>query len=760
MENRKYFLTTHWGIYQHDHATLSPFYKDIQPASFGTDYPQYRLAPCRILKPAIRKSYLEYGPEAKNGTRGQDEFIEVEMDFALDLAAKEIARIKQIYGNQAIYSGSYGWSSAGRFHHAQSQLKRFFNLAGGSVRSIQTYSYGAGETILPHIIGGLSGLVANHTSYDDILDEAELVLMFGGTPIRNAQVNSGGLFSHNTHSHLQKLCQKGIDLISISPVKSDSDIQSQWLSLRPNSDTALLLALCHHVLVNHRVDYNFINQYTTGFDHFVDYLHGKNDGIIKDHLWAAGITDINADIILSLGKQIIDKKTFIMVAWSLQRADHGEQVYWATIALSAMLGNIGKKGQGFGFGYSSAGNIGMTGPKVALPSLPQGVNPIKDAIPVARIADMLLNPNANYQFNGQIKNYPDIKLVYWLGGNPFHHHQDLNRLVEAWQRPQTIITHEHWWNAHARHADIVFPAATFLERDDIASASNDSFLTYAKALSQPPQGVTTDHEILKQLAQRLGFEEQFTAKRSEADWLTWLYQQSCQIFQHQHIDLLNYRTFQDIGYLELPKRQIRPLLSEFRQSPDENRLWTPSGRIEIYSKTIAAFNYQDCPPHPTWLPPSEWLGSDKTKSFPLHLLTCQPSDKLHSQWDHAAQPQATKQHGRQPILIHEDDAKQRNIKENDLVRVFNERGACLAIAKLSQDIKQGVTQMATGAWFNPWQDENGNKLELNGNPNVLTQDQGTSTLTQATSANSCLVEVEKYHGIAPKTNIYEPPQFG
>ena len=68
----------------------------------------------------------------------------------------------------------------------------------------------------------------------------------------------------------------------------------------------------------------------------------------------------------------------------------------------------------------------------------------------------LEKPNEFFQYNGKKLKYPDIKLIYWAGGNPFHHHQDLNRLVKAWQLPKTIIVNEIWWNAQARHADIIF----------------------------------------------------------------------------------------------------------------------------------------------------------------------------------------------------------------------------------------------------------------------------------------------------------------
>ena len=123
----------------------------------------------------------------------------------------------------------------------------------------------------------------------------------------------------------------------------------------------------------------------------------------------------------------------VTASWSLQRAHHGEQPYWAVILLASALGQIGLPGGGFGFGYGSGAGIGDPPLSFAAPAMDSIKNPINVTIPAARISDCLLNPGGAYDFNGKRGNYPDIKLVYWAGGNPFHHHQDTNKLRRAWQ---------------------------------------------------------------------------------------------------------------------------------------------------------------------------------------------------------------------------------------------------------------------------------------------------------------------------------------
>lgn len=247
---------------------------------------------------------------------------------------------------------------------------------------------------------------------------------------------------------------------------------AEWLPLRPNTDVALMLGLAHTLITENLHDRAFLDTYTVGFDRLRAYIVGESNGTPKDAAWAAAITQIPAETIRALARRMAAVRTMIAVIWSVQRADHGEQPYWMAIALAAMLGQIGLLGGGFGYGTGSMGS-----PLARLPLLHMsaGANPVKAYIPVARFTDMLLNPGATLDFNGQRLTYPDIRLVYWCGGNPFHKIQDLNRLLRAWQKPETIIVHEPWWTPAARRADIVLPCATTLERNDIGASARDRF---------------------------------------------------------------------------------------------------------------------------------------------------------------------------------------------------------------------------------------------------------------------------------------------
>jgi biotin/methionine sulfoxide reductase len=404
-----------------------------------------------------------------------------------------------------------------------------------------------------------------------------------------------------------------------------------------------------------------------------------------------------------------------------------------------MLGQPGLPGGGFAFGHGSSGGVGIPRPEIGAPEMAAGHNPASAYnIPVARVADMLLDPGGGYDFNGQRRTYPDVRLVYWAGGNPYHHHQDLNRLNGAWNRPETVIVNESWWTATAQRADIVFPATTTLERNDIGSSSRDRFVIAMKKAIEPVGEARDDYAIFSALAQRLGYLQDFTEGRDQAQWLRFIYERFAGIAASKGHPQPDLETLWEKGYHELmPPEKDYVLFEAFHADPQANPLKTPSGRIEIASDKVAAMNYADCPGHPVWLEPDEWLGKASAE-YPLHLMTIQPPDTLHSQGDFAPVSAAHKIGGREAVRLNPRDAALRGIHEGDAVRLYNARGACLGGALIDEAVLEGVAVMATGAWYAP--DAQG--LDVNGNPNVLAADRGTSSLTQGCAALSVLVQVE------------------
>ena len=758
---------SHWGAFnaQVRHGRLNavtPSASDPSPSALLDSVADALYAPNRVVAPAVRAGWLEHGPGGNRESRGSEPFVSVSWDEALDLAAAELERVTATYGNQAIYGGSYGWASAGRFHQANFQLYRFLNCFGGFTAKSDSYSFAAGMVVMPHVVGTKDPVVGPATSWASIVDQTRLMVMFGGLPLKNTQVEHGGVGDHMTETWLRRAKEAGVEFVGISLDRDDvaEFLDADWVCPRPNTDTALMLGIAHTLVSEGLHDRDFLRRYCVGFERFLPYLIGETDGRPKDARWAAEVAGVDAEVIRSLARRMARGRTMITMTWSLQRADHGEQPYWMAVVLAAMLGQIGLPGGGFGFGYACESCMGAPRQWIPIPSLPVGTNPVGGSIPVARISDMLLHPGETYQYNGRDFVYPEIKLVYWCGGNPFHHHQDLNRLVRAWRQPDTVIVHEPWWTSVARHADIVLPATTALERDDLAASTRDRFILAMERVVEPVGEARHDFRIFAALAERLGFAETYTEGRDEMQWIRHLYETAREGAALKQVAMPDFDTFRALGHVEIPE-PVTPyvMFEDFRRDPDRYPLDTPSGRIEVFSETVAGFGYDDCPGHPAWLEPAEWLGSKKAGRYPLHLISNQPRTRLHGQLDGGRVSRQSKVRGCEPLRIHPSDAAPRGIADGDVVRVFNDRGQALAGAVVSDRIRLGVVQLATGATYDPLEPGRVGTLDKHGNANVLTLDKGTSKLAQGPAAHTALVEVERYEGRVPEVTAFEPPRI-
>ena len=752
---------THWGTFEavSDGERLTevrPWRGDPEPMPQIGNVASAQHHPARIAQPHVRKGWLDHGPGAPG--RGDEPFVPVSWDTALDLLAGELRRVYRDHGAEAVYGGSYGWASAGRFHHAQSQVHRFLNVLGGYVRHVNSYSLGTSMVLLPHVLADVDVLLSQATAKSVIAEHSELVVAFGGLSPKNAAVSPGGVSRHNTRGWVSAARARGCRFVSVSPIRDDTpaEAQAEWIAPLPGTDAALMLALAQVLDADGLADTGFLDRYTVGYPRFARYLRGEADGVVKDPAWAEAITGVPAARVRELAHEMAAARTLVTVSWSLQRARHGEQPLWLGVVLAAMLGQIGLPGGGFGHGYGSTALVGEPKPQLSVPRLPQGGNGVSAFIPVARIADMLMNPGAAYDYNGQRLTYPDIRLVYWCGGNPFHHHQDLARLRGAFARPDTVVVHDPFWTATARHADIVLPVTMTIERDDYGCGQNDLMFFPMPALTRPHGEARDDYAIFAGLSERLGAGKDFTEGRTAMEWLRHLYDEWRDKLAARGRAVPGFDEFWAGEGLELPvASEPQVAFAGFRADPDAHPLGTPTGKIEIFSDTIDGFGYQDCPGHPVWREPDEWLGSPAARRFRLQLVANQPRSRLHSQLDVGAHSQSVKIAGREPVRMNPADAAARGLRDGDLVRIFNDRGACLAGLAVDDALRQGVAQLSTGAWYDP--DPADPAFCRHGNPNVLTADRPSSTLSQGCTGQLTLVEIEPYHGTPPELSVTRPP---
>lgn len=439
-------------------------------------------------------------------------------------------------------------------------------------------------------------------------------------------------------------------------------------------------------------------------------------------------------------------RTQIIAGWCVQRMQHGEQWAWMIVVLAAMLGQIGLPGGGFGFGwhYNGAGTPGRKGVILSGFSGSTSIPPVHDnsdykgyssTIPIARFIDAILEPGKVINWNGKSVKLPPLKMCIFAGTNPFHRHQQINRIIEGWRKLETVIAIDNQWTSTCRFADIVLPATTQFERNDLDQYGNHSNrgIIAMKQVVPPQFEARNDFDIFRELCRRFNREEAFTEGLDEMGWLKRIWQEGVQQGKGRGVHLPAFDDFwNNKEYVEFDHPQMFVRHQAFREDPDLEPLGTPSGLIEIYSKTIADMNYDDCQGHPMWFEKIERShGGPGSQKYPLHLQSVHPDFRLHSQ---LCESETLRQQytvaGKEPVFINPQDASARGIRNGDVVRVFNARGQVLAGAVVSDRYAPGVARIHEGAWYDPDKGGEPGALCKYGNPNVLTIDIGTSQLAQ------------------------------
>ncbi|MCG3883924.1 trimethylamine-N-oxide reductase TorA [Photobacterium leiognathi] len=763
--------SAHWGAFQAivkdgKMVDVVPVADDPYPNELIKMAPHQVHAKNRIKYPMVRKSYLEGGPGAGKDKRGNDEWVRVSWDKANQLVANEITRLQTQYGPSSIYAGSYGWKSTGMFHNSRTLLQRLMNLNGGFLGYAGDYSTGAAQMIMPHVMGSME-VYEQQTTWPVIIESSELVVLWGFNAMVTLK-NAWNVPDHEGQVGLQALKEKGTRIIAIDPVRNETVdfMDAEWIAPRPYTDVAMMLGIAHTLYTEELYDKEFLEHYTKGFDKFVPYLTGESDGTPKTAEWAAEISGIDAKTIKMLAHEFAKNRTMLMAGWGMQRQQHGEQPHWMMVTLAAMLGQIGLPGGGFGFSYhySSGGSPTAKGGIISGINAGKAPKGSPAPIPVARIAEAILEPGKTIQFSGKSVTYPEIKMVYVAGGNPFHQHQDTNNLLKAWQTLDTIVVNEPYWTASAKHADIVLPTTTSYERNDIDMGGDYSqrYVFPMHKAVEPQFESKSDFDIFSGIAEKLGVKAAFTENKTEMQWIKGMYDEMAKQARANRVPLPPFSMFWEANdYITFPipdanKKWIRH--ADFRENPLLNPLGTPSGRIEIYSDTVEKMGYADCAPHAKWYEPKEWYKAEIAKKYPLSLNTAHPTNRLHSQLDNTPLRDKYAVANREAILINANDAKARGIADGDLVRAFNDRGQILVGAKISDAIRPGVIRVSEGAWYDSATPGKEGGLCRNGCINVLTFDVGSSQLAQGNCGHMAQLEIEKYQGKAPENTAHALPR--
>ena len=651
-------------------------------------------------------------PMRRVGPRGEGRFEQISWDRALDEIAGEMLRIRATYGNAAILDASRTGTQS--MLHGRGAAQRFINMFGGCTDLWSNMSAEAEVFSIRMTYGAKAEYKSSGREPTDYAN-SRFILMWGWSP-------GDGTFGTGTMAYLRDAKKQGTHIVCVDPRRTATSklLADEHIFIRPSTDAAALIAMAHVIVTEGLHDQAYCDRYVLGFDeaHLPDgapagasyrsYLLGLTDGTPKTPEWAEAITGIPADTLRTLAIRFATAKpAALQTGYAPGRTAFGEQFHRAAYALAAITGNVGIVGGNSG---TSNGATGRSGIK----SLPIGRNPID-----ARVASPLL---ADLLARGRDGGYPaDIRMIYSSGGDLFNQCPNAGKMAASLDKVEFFVAQDHFLTPTARFADIVLPATTSWERNDIHVpwAGAGHYAIFMKQAIAPMYECRDDIDIFADLARRVGIEGY--NDKTEMEWL--------REFATPAVDDFDRFVEQGVARFAPPADAVA-FAREIRD-PERFPFSTPSGKIEIYSTVLAAkpdyYGLGAMSPIPTWVPPP----APDTR-HPLQL--CTPKSRARTHSIHGNQPGLARVDP-DTVWINTADAAARGIVDGQSVRVFNDIGATVLPATVTDRVLAGVVSIKEGAWFTPNEDG----VDSEGCANALTMDRAAPC--GATTYNTNQVEV-------------------
>ncbi|HTX54928.1 MAG TPA: DMSO/selenate family reductase complex A subunit [Candidatus Baltobacteraceae bacterium] len=655
----------------------APVRRQLRACARGRAYRQRVYHPDRLLHPLIR-----------TGPRGEGQFRQATWDEALDRSAAAIAGVRAAHGNEALFvlhgTGHQGILRGNVF------ARRLLALLGGFLDTYGSYSTNCAQ---PASLATFGTLETGHSLED--LVHSKLLLLWGA----NWAVTFAGV---GAPWYLKQAKEAGARVIAVDPRYTDTAaaFADEWVPIVPGTDAALMAAMASVMLEAGWQDQGFLDRCCVGFDEahlppgaprgssYRAYVRGEADGVPKTPAWAAPITGVPANRIVALARAYATTKpAALLMGWGPQRTATGEQTMRSAMVLAAMTGNIGIPG-------GSPAGVGFCGRHIRLAS-PAIENPIKAAIPIFCWTDAVARGTAFRPadgLRGTERLASDVKLILNFQGNLLlNQHSDINRTARLLRDPGKlafILVADQFLTPSARFADVVFPAVTWMEREDVASGGHYAeHVLFLNQVIAPLGEARTDYWALAQLAERLGVGPAFTEGRDERGWLRHLLHQSG----------LDYDTLKREGSFRPEHSAPHVPFAAFRRDPDRFPLQTRSGKIEIYAHLAAAQgNAREIPAVPQYVESPEGASDPLRREYPLQLLTPHAPYRTHTIFANLPWIQEIAQEG---ISMHPDDAGARGIQDGEWVRVWNARGTVRIRARVTERIMPGVVAIPQGRWY-------------------------------------------------------------
>ena len=697
----------------------------------------------RILYPLKR---VDFNPDGDRNVenRGKSGYTRISWDEALDIIVGEIKRVIDKYGPYALLCQSDGHGETKCVHGPHGAQRDLLRLLGGYTQqcrnpdSWEGWYWGA-----KHVWGQEPlGMGRQCNLVPDIAENTGLLLYWGC----DAETTGWGWSGQIASRLMYWFTELGIKSIFICPdVNYSAAVHAdKWIPILPNTDIALQLAIAYVWITEGTYNEEYVATHVIGFDKVRDYVLGKEDGIPKTPKWAAELCGVPSRIIKALAKEWASQPTSIVHSngGGYIRGQFSTEPARMEIILMGMQG-LGKPGANqfklieWAI-FNDPNQMALPRSAVFPHVMPAHhgfnfENLPKQILPKTLVADAILNPPLEWygttllaasRENQFVKyTYPaegcsEIHMIWtdspcwitcWNGGN---------RLVEAVRKPQVefILAQHPWFENDCLFADVVLPVNTKFEEEDIAGDGGSgqfNTLIREKKCIEPLGESKSDYEIACMIAGRLGLLEQYTEGKTTEEWIKFGFE-TANISGH-----ISYEKWEENGYFIFPTdpdwRKASAGLREFYDDPEKNPLSTPTGKLEFYSQALAD-NFpgdEERPPYPKWIPHNEThqesLLLPRAKEYPLLVVSNHPRWGVHANHDDITwfrEIKTCRIKGPDGYLYHTvwinpSDAAARGIEDGDVVKIFNERGATLCGAYVTERVMPGVISTDHGARYDP-----------------------------------------------------------
>ncbi len=709
-------------------------------------------SPTRVRYPMLRDDWSPGKPNAHG--RGKTGYSRISWDQATDLIAAELKRIHRTYGSmepvlvQADGHGQSGYMQSLHFwgHYLFDMIQK--NLGWGwwtqQVRnpdSWEGYYWGA-----KHVWGFNASLGEpfQDAVWDDVLEHAEVVIFSGNDPEATGFGMSGGIALE-----MPKWLKKaGIKIIAISPdLNYASAVHAdKWIPLKPNTDAALYLAIAHTWIVEGRYDKAYVDSHTIGFDAFKAHVMGEDDGIEKTPAWGEAMTAVPAHTIRALAREWAGRKTTLSVYFGGPKV-RGTLSHLATRMEAYVLAmqGIGKPGRQFlrigapSFYKKDLAQVPRY-PEVDFKGLALnpmieyaiGKGPVSPVfVPRTLAAEAILNNTVEWKSTtsalakteDQFTSYrfpprpdhPGIRMVWNENGSQpgswGHGWNWLNALCDP--KIECVVGIHPWLENDLGFSDLILPAQTSYEHEDLIIVQRSDILGmfYQEQAIEPVGESKSDFEIHRAIGQKLGLDADFPPAET---WLKKAYEGTIAYTKHG-VSWDAFKTRKSIIYDCPTWDEWVKIKAEHGFGENTGGMawyWdkadgldTPSGKIEFVSQLISAHDpeNQERPPVAKWVQHPESLGTRKAQDYPLVVMSNHSRYRFHVQGDDVAWIKELQKvrgpdgYWYEPCWINPDDARARDIAHGDILKVYNDRGAVLVGAWVTERIIAGAISIDHGA---------------------------------------------------------------